>query len=165
MDYSFKKDEMNGGDLIRNLHWLGNSGKLMKLVKGNVQALPQSISRDKDDDECNDNNDDDDDDDDANKGYGQDNDLVGHGVPLRCFCRKRTRDSFEEDWNIRCALPEMDNTLSNWTLHDQNLGKMLRNYKRQYRNLPSGHHRELGHFYNTMSAVLDTVGSMTKNSI
>ena len=32
---------MNGGDLIRNLRWLGNSGKLMKLVKGNVQASPQ----------------------------------------------------------------------------------------------------------------------------
>ena len=141
---------MNGGDLICNLRWLGNSGKLMKLVK------VQSISSDKD--EC-----DNDNDADTDKGYGQDNDLVGHGVPLRGFCRKR--DSFEEDRNIHCALPEMDNTLSNWTLHGQNLGKMLRNYKRQYRNLPSDHCRELGHFFNTTSAVLDTIGSMTENSI
>ena len=59
----------------------------------------------------------------------------------------------------------MDNTLSNWTLHVQNLGKMLRNYKRQYRNLPSDHCRELGHFFNTTSAVLDTISSMTENSI
>ena len=59
----------------------------------------------------------------------------------------------------------MDNTLSNWTLHGQNLGKMLRNYKRQHRNLPSDHRRELGHFFNTTSAVLDTIGSMTENSI
>ena len=42
---------------------------------------------------------------------------------------------------------------------------MLRSYKRQYQNLPSDHHRELGHFFNTMSAVLDTIGSMTENSI
>ena len=87
--------------------------------------------------------------------------MVGRGVP---FCRKG-RDSFQEDRNIRRALPEIDNTLSNWTLHGQNLGKMLRNYKRQYRNLPSDHHRELGHFFNTTSAVLDTIGSMTENSI
>ena len=59
----------------------------------------------------------------------------------------------------------MDNTLCNWTLHSQNLGKMLRNYKRQYQNLPSDHCRELGHFFNTTSAVLDTIGSMTENSI
>ena len=93
---------MNGGDLIRNLRWLGNSGKLMKLVKGNVQAPLQSISSDKDNDER-----DDDDANHANEGYGQDNDLVGRGVPLRRFCRKRKRDSFEEDRNIRHALPEI----------------------------------------------------------
>ena len=86
-------------------------------------------------------------------------------MPSRHFCRNRKRDSFEEDRDICCALPEMDNTLNNWTLHSQNLGKMLRNYKRQYRNLPSDHRRELGHFFNTMSVVLDTIGSMTNNSI
>ena len=106
VDYSFKKDEMNGGDLIHNLCWLGNSGKLMKLVK------VQSISSDKDDN--------DDTDDANNKGYRQDNDLVGCGVPSRG--RKR-RDSFKEDRNIYCALLEMDNTLSNWTLHGQNWGR------------------------------------------
>ena len=62
-------------------------------------------------------------------------------------------------------MPEMDSTLSNWTLHSQNLGKMLRNYKRQYRDLSCDQHRELGHFFNTMLAVLDTIGSMTENSI
>ena len=29
VNYSFKKNEMNGGDLIRNLHWLGNSSSLI----------------------------------------------------------------------------------------------------------------------------------------
>ena len=59
-------------------------------------------------------------------------------------------------------MPEMDSTLSNWTLHGQNLSKMLRNYKRQYRDLSPNQHRDLGHFFNTTSAVLDT---MTENSI
>ena len=59
----------------------------------------------------------------------------------------------------------MHSTLSNWTLHGQNLGKMLRNYRHQYRQLSSDHHCELGQFFNTTSAVLDTIGSMTENSI
>ena len=42
---------------------------------------------------------------------------------------------------------------------------MLRNYRCQYRQLSSDHHRELGQFFNTTSAVLDTIGSMTENSI
>ena len=29
VNYSFKKNEMNGRDLIRNLRWLGNSGSLI----------------------------------------------------------------------------------------------------------------------------------------
>ena len=62
-------------------------------------------------------------------------------------------------------MPEIDNTLSNWTLHGQNLGVMLKNYKRQYKDMAPDHHRELGHFFNTTSAVLDTIGSMTVNSI
>ena len=90
---------------------------------GKGSSPPQSISSDQD--ECD--NDNADDADDADKGYGQDNDLVRCGVPSRRFCRKR--DSFKEDRNIRRALPEMDNTLSNWTLHGKNLRKMLRNYK------------------------------------
>ena len=82
--------------------------------------------------------------------------MIGRGPP---------RNSFEEDRHIRCALPKMHSTLSNWTLHGQNLGKMLRNYKRQYRQLSSDHRRELGQFFNTTSAVLDMIGSMTENSI
>ena len=59
----------------------------------------------------------------------------------------------------------MNNTLCNWTLHGQNLGDMLRNNKKQYRNLRTDHRREFGHFFNMMSDVLDTIGSMTKNTI
>ena len=133
VNYSFKKNEMNGGDLIRNLHWLGNSGRLISKLMN--EETP-----------CNDDSNDDDDE--------ADGGLIGCGPP-----------SFEEDRHIRRALPEMHSTLSNWTLHGQNLGKMLRNYRRQYRQLSSDHCRELGQFFNTTSAVLDTIGSMTENSI
>ena len=62
-------------------------------------------------------------------------------------------------------MPEMENKLANWTLHGQNLGNMSKNYKRQYRHLPPDHRRELGQFFNMTWAVLDTLGSMTENSI
>ena len=136
VNYSFKKNEMNGGDLIRNLRWLGNSGHLISKLMN--EETP-----------CNDDSNDDDDDE-------ADGGLIGCGPP---------RNSFEEDRHIRRALPEMHSMLSNWTLHGQNLGKMLRNYRRQYRQLSSDHRRELGQFFNTTSAVLDTIGNMTENSI
>ena len=142
---------MNGRDLIRNLRWLSNSGSLiLKLMNEESGNRPPQ--------RCNDDSEDNDDDDieaDDNDDHG----LIGRGPP-----RKR-RNSFEEDRHIRRALPEMHSTLSNWTLHGQNLGKMLRNYRRQYRQLSSDHRRELGQFFNTTSAVLDTTGSMTENSI
>ena len=92
------------------------------------------------------------------------NELVGKGL-VGIKKRRREEDKFEEEQNIRRAMPEMENTLGNWTLHGQNLGKMLKNYKRQYRHLPPDHRRELGQFFNMTSAVLDTIGSMTENSI
>ena len=62
-------------------------------------------------------------------------------------------------------MPEMEAMLRNWMSHGQNLGTMLTNYKRQYRHLPPNHRRELGQFFNTTSTVLDTIGSMTENTI
>ena len=35
VNYEFKKDKMCGTDLIKNLHWLGKSNQLMKLVNSN----------------------------------------------------------------------------------------------------------------------------------
>ena len=42
---------------------------------------------------------------------------------------------------------------------------MLRNYRQQYRHLNADQWKELGHFFNTASNVLDTIGSMTENVI
>ena len=146
IDYTFKKDEMNSTDLMRNLCWLGQLNQVLSLANDDSEVE----------------NDIDDNDSDI---YS---DLVSCGLPQHTNNKQRKRSSdtaLDNERIIRRAMPQMDNTLSNWMLHGQNLGKMLRNYKRQYRDLPPDHHRELGHFFNTTSAVLDTIGSMTENSI
>ena len=58
VNYSFKKNEMNGGDLIRNLRWLGNSGSLISKLMN--EETP-----------CNDDSSDDD--------IEADDGLIGHG--------------------------------------------------------------------------------------
>ena len=63
------------------------------------------------------------------------------------------------------AFLEMSNTLSNWTLHRQNLGSMLSNYHSQGRNLKISQRHKLAHFFNMTSNILDTFGSMTENTI
>ena len=118
-------------------------------------------------DECGDN---DDDDEDAEDGEVQQRsgDLIGGGPPRKRQCRNNNNDTsykFEEEGNIQCAMPEMEGMLGNWMLHGQNLGTMLKNYKRQYRHLPPNHRRELSQFFNTKSTVLDTIGSMMENAI
>ena len=147
INYSFKPDEMKGGDLMKNLRWLGQFGRLRTLLDSSDEV---------NDDEC-----DDEDEDGLVQMSG--NDLIGGGSKPT---RKRQRNDassykFKEERNIQCAMPEMEGTLGNWMLHGQN----LKNYKRQYRHLPPNHRRELGQFFNTTSTVLDTIGSMTENAI
>ena len=113
-DYAFKKDEMNSTDLMRNLCWLGQSNKIMKFANnsdGNSDHDVVDLVEEDDNSE---------------------GELIGCGVQPSPKKRKKIR----VDDN---RMPEMDNTLSNWTLHGQNLGKMLGNYKRQYRDLPPNH--------------------------
>ena len=50
-------------------------------------------------------------------------------------------------------------------LHSENSGGMLKNYRQQYSDLRADQRRELGHFFNTVSTVFDTIGSMTENPI
>ena len=59
--------------------------------------------------------------------------LLGHGSSLR----KKSRDNngTVDERELGHALPEMNNTLSSWTLHGLNLGSMLANYQAQYRNM------------------------------
>ena len=126
---------MNGTRLIKNLRWLGKSNELMDLIG--------SICDQDHDDEI----------------------VVGGGwVKTKKKSHQRQSDDFD-DRALKKAIPEMNSMLSNWTLHGQNLGGMLLSYKKQYCNLQQSQRRELGHFFNTASAVLDTISSMTENSI
>ena len=146
VNYEFKKDEMCGMDLIKNLHWLGKSNQLMKLVD-------DDSSDEFEYDEANE----------EDTSESSSTELVGRGI--HCHGVRKQKNVLDDEQNIQRAMPKMDCTLSNWTLHGQNLGKMLRNYKRQYRDLSPNQCRELGHFFNTKLAVLDTIGNMTENSI
>ena len=151
---------MKGSDLMKNLRWLGQFGCLRTLLDRDDEV----------NDECGDNDDDDEDAEDGDYLVQQRSDLIGGGgskPPRKCQCHNNDDASykFEEERNIRHAMPEMEGMLGNGTLHGQNLGTMLKNYKRQYRHLPPNHRRELGQFFNTTSTVLDTIGSMTENAI
>ena len=149
INYSFKPDEMKGRDLMKNLWWLGQFGRLRTLLDRDDEV----------NDECGGDNDDND------ENAVQQSDLIGGGPPRKHQHHNDTSYKFEEERNIRCAMPEMEGTLGNWTLHGQNLETMLKNYKRQYRHLPPNHRRELSQFFNTTLTVLDTIGSMMENAI
>ena len=147
---------MKGGDLRKNLWWLGQFGCLRTL-------LDREGSDEVNDDEC-------DNDDEEYDGYylvrRSGNDLIGGSKPRKHQCNDDALSyKFKEERNIQCAMPEMEGTLGNWMLHGQNLRTMLKNYKRQYRHLPPNHRRELDQFFNTTSTVLDTIGSMMENAI
>ena len=122
INYSFKPDEMKGSDLMKNLRWLGQFGHVRTLLDRDADEV---------NDECGDN---DDDDEDAEDYLVQQRsgDLIGGGSkqpPRKCQCHNNNNDAsykFEEERNIRCAMPKMEGTLGNWTLHRQNLGTMLK---------------------------------------
>ena len=59
IDYMFKKDEMNGTDLMRNLRWLGRLNQVLNLTNDNDSEVGNDVDNDSD----------------------IDSDLVGHGLP------------------------------------------------------------------------------------
>ena len=140
-------NEMSVTCLIKRLNWIGRTNNLM----GNFLTTTTQNGNDDDDDD----DDDDNDDNDGRSGGDGDEDqyvspslltmkkrrtrssgglLLGKGVK-----RKRRRDEEEttmmDEHELRRAFPEMSNTLSNWTLHRQNLGSMLSIYRSQSRNM------------------------------
>ena len=74
-------------------------------------------------------------------------------------------EEFLSERNLRRALPDISQTLRNWTVHGQNLGHMVDEYKRKSRTMPIKDRLRIGNFFNTASSVLDTIGSMTENTI
>ena len=57
--------------------------------------------------------------------------LMGGGA----ISKKRKEEVISDECDLRRALPDMENTLKNWTLHGQNLEKMVTNYCDQCRSI------------------------------
>ena len=113
INYSFKPNEMKGGDLMKTLRWFGQFGRLRTLLDRDDEV----------NDECGDNDNDDEDAEDGDYLVQQrSGDLIGGGgsKPPRKRQRRNNDDTsykFEEERNIQRAMPEMEGMLGNWTLH------------------------------------------------
>ena len=137
VNYRFEdEDDMDGDRLVANLSWLGKSGELMKMA--------DSIA----------NNDDDDDDNDSTYPPAKKK-VIGGAM----------EDDYASERSLRKALPDIGQIMRNWTVHGQNLGDIVDSYKRQSRTMPIKKRLKIGNFLNTASNVLDTIGSMTENTI
>ena len=153
VDYRFEDDDdMDGDRLVTNLSWLGRSGELMKMVADNNNV---------EDDE-------DDEDDEDNTTY-----------PPTTGTRKRRKvigggggaimasedNDYMSERSLRKALPDISQIMRNWTVHGQNLGDVVDSYVKHSRTMPIKKRLKIGNFLNTASNVLDTIGSMTENTI
>ena len=147
VDYRFENDDMDGDRLVTNLSWLGRSGELMKMVADN------------------DNEDDDDDDDEDDSTYPgtrkRRRKVIGGGATM---VASEDTDYMSER-SLRKALPDISQIMRNWTVHGQNLGDVVDSYVRNSRTMPIKKRLKIGNFLNTASNVLDTIGSMTENTI
>ena len=142
VNYRFEdEDDMDGDRLVANLSWLGKSGELMKMA--------DSIANDDDDDN--------DDEDDSTYPPAKKKKVIGGAMVME--------DDYASERSLRKALPNIGQIMRNWTVHGQNLGDIVDSYKRQSRTMPIKKRLKIGNFLNTASNVLDTIGSMTENTI
>ena len=147
VDYRFENDDdMDGDRLVTNLSWLGRSGELMKMVADN------------EDDE-----DDEDDEDSTYPGTRKRRKVIGGGATTAIMASEDT--DYMSERSLRKALPDISQIMRNWTVHGQNLGDVVDSYVRNSRTMPIKKRLKIGNFLNTASNVLDTIGSMTENTI
>ena len=147
VDYEFSED-LDGDKLINNLSWLGRGNNIMDLV--HQQQVVEGEDEVEDEESL----------------YPppkkvQKSSLVGGGSVMTVD----GNEEFFSERNLRRALPEISQTLRNWTMHGQNLGHMVDEYKRKSRTMPVKDLLRIGNFFNTASSVLDMIGSMTENTI
>ena len=148
VDYEFSED-LDGDKLMNNLSWLGRGNDIMDLVH-QQQVVNDEVE-----------------DDDEESSYPppskkvlrKSSSLMGGGSVMT------VDEEFLSERSLRRALPEMSQTLRNWTMHGQNLGHMVDEYKRKSRTMPIKDRLRIGNFSNTASSVLDTIGNMTENTI
>ena len=142
VNYRFEdEDDMDGDRLVANLSWLGKSGELMKMA--------DSVAND------------DEDDDDEDSTYP----VAKRPVKKVIGGAAALEDDYMSERSLRKALPDIGQIMRNWTVHGQNLGDIVDSYNRQSRTMPIKKRLKIGNFLNTASNVLDTIGSMTENTI
>ena len=144
VDYRFEDDDdMDGDRLVTNLSWLGRSGELMKMVADN-------------------NVDDDEDDEDSTypTGTKKRRKVIGGGAIMAS-----EDNDYMSERSLRKVLPDISQIMRNWTVHGQNLGDVVDSYVKHSRTMPIKKRLKIGNFLNTASNVLDTIGSMTENTI
>ena len=147
VDYRFEDDDdMDGDRLVTNLSWLGRSGELMKMVADNNV----------DDDE-----DEDDEDSTYPTGTKKRRKVIGGGGAIMAS----EDNDYMSERSLRKALPDISQIMRNWTVHGQNLGDVVDSYVKHSRTMPIKKRLKIGNFLNTASNVLDTIGSMTENTI
>ena len=110
VNYEFSED-LDGDKLMNNLSWLGRGNDIMDLVH------QQQVVEGEDEDEESSYP--------PPKKVRKSSSLVGGGSVMT------VDEEFLSERNLRRALPEMSQTLRNWTMHGQNLGHMVDEYKRK----------------------------------
>ena len=143
VEYDFSED-LDGDKLMNNLSWLGRGGDIMDL------AARQQEEEEEDDEES------------SYPPRKKKKVIIGGGGGGG---GGGGDEEFLSERSLRKALPEISQTLSNWTVHGQNLGHMVDEYKRKSRTMPVKKRLQIGNFFNTASNVLDTIESMTENTI
>ena len=144
VDYRFEDgDDMDGDRLVTNLSWLGRSGELMKMVADNVVE--------------------EDDDDDDSSTYPRTTETRRKVIGGAMMASED--NDYASERSLRKALPDISQIMRNWTVHGQNLGDVVDSYVRHSRTMPIKKRLKIGNFLNTASNVLDTIGSMTENTI
>ena len=123
VEYDFSED-LDGDKLMNNLSWLERGGDIMDLV-----ARQQQQEEEDDDDEESSYP--------PRKAPRKSPPIIGGGGGDEEFLSERS---------LRKALPEISQTLSNWTVHGQNLGHMVDEYKRKSRTMPVKKRLQIGNF-------------------
>ena len=116
VEYDFGED-LDGDKLMSNLSWLGMGGDIMDLVRQQEYNNEDEVVEDDDDESS------------YPSPQKKTRKIIGGAMPAG-------DEEFLSERSLRKALPEISQTLRNWTVHGQNLGHMVDEYKRKSRTMP-----------------------------
>ena len=117
VEYDLSED-LDGDKLMNNLSWLGRGGDIMDLVAHQQQEEEEDY------------------DDDEESSYPPRRKAKSPPSIIGGGAGGGGNEEFLSERSLRKALPEISQTLSNWTIHGQNLGHMVDEYKRKSRTMP-----------------------------